>query len=111
ADTETSRHAVRFAIVSRRLSAFVATPSRQGPLVSGPARAQGPAGEGPMKPIRATALLLVALGLTAPALAQPVDPFEAIVADRDGAEVALRDVAVPLRNPSESELRQYLEAF
>lgn len=64
-----------------------------------------------MKPIRATALLLLALGLTAPALAQPVDPFEAIVADRDGAEVALRDVAVPLRNPSESELRQYLEAF
>lgn len=64
-----------------------------------------------MKPIPATALLLLALGLTAPALAQPVDPFEAIVADRDGAEVALRDVAVPLRNPSESELRQYLEAF
>lgn len=62
---------------------------------------------------RITPLVLgLALFATAPAWAQPAgDPFEAIVADREGADVKLNDVAIPARNPTQDELRQYLEAF
>ncbi|RMG15786.1 MAG: hypothetical protein D6731_07640 [Planctomycetota bacterium] len=57
-------------------------------------------------------LFALALLLAAPAVAQPSDdPFEAIVSNPDGATARLNDVALPVRNPTESELRQYLEAF
>lgn len=59
------------------------------------------------------ALTFFALAMVAgaPAFAQPSDPFAAIVGDADGANAALNDLAVPLRNPTEAELRQYLAAF
>lgn len=56
------------------------------------------------------ASLLCLLTPTA-AVAQPADPFEAIVSNPDGAKVRLNDTAIPLRNPTEDELRQYMEAF
>jgi hypothetical protein len=39
------------------------------------------------------------------------DPFEAILSDRSGVTAALNDSAIPFQNPTEDELRQYLEAF
>lgn len=59
-----------------------------------------------------TTLFAGALLACTPALAQPVeDPFEAIVANPDGANTRLNATSIPLRNPTEDELRQYLEAF
>lgn len=55
-------------------------------------------------------IALALLGGAAPARGQE-DPFESIVSARDGADTALEDLAIPLRNPTGSELRQYLEAF
>jgi hypothetical protein len=61
---------------------------------------------------RLTSPALLLLLAASPALAQPADdPFEAIVANPDGANAALNDTAIPIRNPTEDELRQYLEAF
>ena len=58
------------------------------------------------------ALLAALLCAAPPALAQDrSDPFEAIVSDPDGANATLNATALPLRNPTEDELRQYLEAF
>ena len=37
--------------------------------------------------------------------------FEAIVSNPDGAKTKLDDVSIPIRNPTQDELRQYLEAF
>jgi len=60
--------------------------------------------------LRTAFTLAALLALASPAVAQ-TDPFEAIVGDPDGASARLNDTALPMRNPTEDELRQYLEAF